>query len=262
MVVYLPMVGPMSELDGKVALVTGGGSGIGRASAEALAGAGAKVVVAGRRPEAGEETVRRIRATGGEAVFVQADVTREEDVERLVRATLEKFGRLDIAFNNAGTEGQPKPLTEATEDDYESVFDANVRGVWLSMKYQIPAMLRAGGGVVINNASVAGSVGMAPAPLYVASKHAVLGLTRSAALAYAKDGVRVNSVSPGAIETEMFDRFTGGEPARKDWFAAAHPVGRVGRAEEVAAAVRWLAAPEASFVTGHDLAVDGGFLAQ
>lgn len=252
----------MNELDGKVALVTGGGSGIGRASAEALAHAGARVVVAGRRREAGEETVRRIRDQGGEALFLQADVTREEDVRRLVAATLQKFGQLDIAFNNAGTEGHPKPLTDATEDEYERVFDSNVRGVWLSMKYQIPAMLAGGGGVVINNASIAGSVGMAPAPLYVASKHAVVGLTKSAALAYAKAGVRVNSVSPGAIETEMFDRFTGGQAAAKDWMASAHPLGRVGRVEEVAAAVRWLATPAASFVTGHDLAVDGGYLAQ
>jgi NAD(P)-dependent dehydrogenase (short-subunit alcohol dehydrogenase family) len=252
----------MSELSGKVALVTGGGSGIGRASAEALAAAGAKVVVSGRRTGPGEETVRRIESQGGEAVFVQADVTREADVARLVEAAIERFGRLDIAFNNAGTEGQPKPLTEATESDYDAVFDANVRGVWLSMKYQIPVMLRNGGGVVVNNASIAGSIGLAPAPLYVASKHAVIGLTRAAALAYARQGVRVNSVSPGAIDTDMFERFTGGQADVKSGMASGHPVGRVGRPEEVAAAVRWLATPAASFVTGHDLAVDGGYLAQ
>ncbi len=252
----------MAELSGKVALVTGGGSGIGRASALALAEAGAKVVVSGRRREQGEETVRQITSAGGEAHFIAADVTRAEEVERLVAATVQRFGRLDIAFNNAGTEGSPRPLTEATEPEYDEVFDANVRGVWLSMKYEVPAMLRSGGGVVINNASIAGSVGLAAAPLYVASKHAVVGLTRSAALAHAKDGIRVNSVSPGAIATDMFDRFTGGQQAAQDGMAAAHPVGRVGQVEEIASAVKWLATPGASFVTGHDLAVDGGYLAQ
>jgi len=252
----------VAELSGKVAVVTGGGSGIGRATALALAEAGAKVVVSGRRQKPGEETVRQITSAGGAAHFIQADVTQAADVERLVAETVKHFGRLDVAFNNAGTEGSPRPLTEATEAEYDEVFDANVRGVWLSMKYQVPAMLKSGGGVVINNASIAGSVGLGLAPLYVASKHAVIGLTKSAALAYAKEGVRVNSVSPGAIETEMFDRFTGGQSEAKDWMASAHPVGRVGRVEEIAAAVKWLASPSASFVTGHDLAVDGGYLAQ
>lgn len=252
----------MADLKGKVALVTGGGSGIGRASALALAQAGARVVVSGRRKEAVEETARQITTAGGEAHFIVADVTRADEVERLVQETERRFGRLDIAFNNAGTEGSPRPLTEATEPEYDEVFDANVRGVWLSMKYEVPALLRAGGGVVINNASIAGSVGLAAAPLYVASKHAVIGLTRSAALAHAKDGIRVNSVSPGAIATDMFDRFTGGQQEARDWMASAHPVGRVGRVEEIASAVTWLATPGASFVTGHDLAVDGGYLAQ
>ena len=252
----------MSGLNGKVALVTGGGSGIGQASAVALARAGARVVVSGRRLEALDQAVAAIRAAGGEGFAVRADVTKGPEVERLIARTVEKFGRLDIAFNNAGTEGQPRPLTEATDAEYEAVFDANVRGVWLSMKYEVPAMLAGGGGAIINNASVAGVVGMGAAPLYVASKHAVIGLTSSAALAYARQGIRINAVSPGAIETEMFDRFTGGSTDTKSWMANAHPVGRVGTAEEIAGAVVFLASAESSFVTGHNLLVDGGYTAQ
>jgi NAD(P)-dependent dehydrogenase (short-subunit alcohol dehydrogenase family) len=252
----------MSDLRSKVALVTGGGSGIGRASAVALARAGAKVVVSGRRLEALEETVRVIRAAGSDGLAVQADVTKAAEVERLIERVQQHFGRLDIAFNNAGTEGSPRPIVDATEAEYDAVFDANVRGVWLSMKYQIPALLAAGGGVIINNASVAGVVGLAAAPLYVASKHAVIGLTSSAALAYAKQGIRINAVSPGAIETEMFDRFTGGSADAKSWMANGHPVGRVGTADEIAGAVVFLASAESSFVTGHNLLVDGGYTVQ
>ena len=251
----------MSGLQGKVALVTGGGSGIGRASAVALARAGANVVVSGRRLPALEQTVKAIRAAGGEALAVQADVTKAAEVEALIEKTRLSYGRLDIGFNNAGTEGAPRPIVDATEAEYDAVFDANVRGVWLSMKYQIPAML-ASGGAIINNASIAGVIGMAAAPLYVASKHAVIGLTSAAALAYARQGIRVNAVSPGAIETDMFDRFTGGSADAKSWVAEGHPVGRVGTAEEIAGAVVFLASAESSFVTGHNLLVDGGYTVQ
>lgn len=252
----------MSGLQGKVALVTGGGSGIGRASAVTLARAGAKVVVSGRRLPALEQTLKAIRAAGGEGLAVQADVTKAAEVEALIEKTRASFGRLDIAFNNAGTEGAPRPIVDATEAEYEAVFDANVRGVWLSMKYQIPAMLANGGGAIINNASIAGVVGMAAAPLYVASKHAVIGLTSAAALAYARQGIRINAVSPGAIETDMLDRFTGGSADAKSWMADGHPVGRVGTAEEIAGAVVFLASAESSFVTGHNLLVDGGYTVQ
>lgn len=252
----------MQALGGQVALVTGGGSGIGRSAALALAQAGARVVVAGRRVAAGEETVRQVTEAGGEAAFVRADVRREADVAGLVQKTVKRFGRLDIAFNNAGTEGALRPLTEATEPEYETVFDTNVRGVWLSMKYQIPALREAGGGVIINNASIAGVVGLQMGPLYAASKHAVIGLTRSAALAHAREGIRINAVSPGVIDTDSYERFTGGDREVQAGLAKAHPVGRVGLPEEIAQAVVWLSSPGASFVTGHNMMIDGGYTAQ
>jgi NAD(P)-dependent dehydrogenase (short-subunit alcohol dehydrogenase family) len=251
----------MKEFSGKVALVTGGTSGIGRAAAVAFAREGAKVVVAGRRDAQGEETVRLVRAQGGEGIFVQADVAQESDVKNLIGRTLEKFGRLDIAFNNAGVEQIPTPLTQQTVESYDQVMNINVKGVWLSMRQEIPAMLKSGGSIV-NTSSIAGVIGMGGMELYIASKHAVIGLTKSAAVEFGKQGIRVNAVLPAAIETEMFDRFVGGKADMREGFAAMHPIGRIGTAEEVADAVVWLSSAKSSFVTGHSLLVDGGFTVQ
>ncbi len=251
-------------MEDKVALITGGGSGIGRAAAIALAAAGAKVAVSGRRKAEGLETVAQIQQRGGQALFVQGDVSNEQDVERMVAKTVETYGRLDVAFNNAGVEGEVgKPTHEQSISNYRTVMEINVLGVLLAMKYQIQAMLKNGGGAIVNNASVGGLIGFPGASVYVASKHAVLGLTKTAALEYAKQGIRINAVSPGGIQTPMLNRFTGGQGT--DFFnqlAAMHPVGRLGQPEEIAQAVLWLCSDQASFVTGQSLAADGGWTAQ
>lgn len=243
----------------KIALITGGSSGIGRATALAFAREGAKVVVASRGVEGGEETVRLIKDIGGEAFFVKTDVAKASEVEALVNKVIETYGRLDIAFNNAGVEGLVKPVIEQTEADFDLVMDINVKGVWLSMKYQIPQMLKQGGGAIVNTSSVLGLVGSAGISPYVASKHAVLGLTKTAALEYAKSNIRVNAVAPGAIETERLNRFTDGN---SEAMAEYHPLGRIGKPEEIAEAVVWLCSDAASFITGHTLTVDGGFTVQ
>ncbi len=248
--------------NGKVALVTGGTSGIGKETAIQFAKAGAKVVVAGRRLEEGRLVAEEIKSAGGEVVFVQTDVTNEGQVKHLVDETLRQFGRLDIAFNNAGIE-QLGPVTEFTEADYRKVFDINVLGVFLSQKYEIPAMLKSGGGTIINTSSIVGHVAMPGASIYIASKHAVEGITKTTALELAGQGIRVNAVAPGAIATEMIDRFAGGEGSEnRQWLASQHPMGRLGLAKEIAAAVLYLASDAASFTTGISLPVDGGYLAK
>jgi NAD(P)-dependent dehydrogenase (short-subunit alcohol dehydrogenase family) len=247
---------------GKVALVTGAGSGIGRASASVFAREGAKVVVADVVVEGGEETVSLIKRAGGEAMFVRADVSKAAEVEALVNTTVAAYGRLDCAHNNAGIAGKALTIADDTEENWDRIIAINLKGVWLCMKYEIPQMLKQGGGAIVNTSSAAGLVGTRGGAAYVASKHGVIGLTRTAALEYAKAGVRVNAICPGAIDTPMMGRITGHRPQRVERMAAAEPVGRMGRPEEIAEAVVWLCSPAASFVTGHAMAVDGGMTAQ
>lgn len=243
----------------KVVLITGATSGIGKASALAFAASGAKVVVSGRREPEGRAVVSDIKTAGGEAVFIRADVAKETDIVALVAQTLKAYGRLDVAFNNAGIEFA-SPITEVGEADYRRVFDINVWGVLTSMKHEIPAMLESGGGSIINTSSVAGNKGMAGASVYAASKFAVEGLTKCTALEFAKQGIRVNTVAPGAIATDMLDRFTGGkESDTAKYIASLHPLGRLGRVEEIAQPVLWLASEASSFVTGQTILVDGGW---
>jgi NAD(P)-dependent dehydrogenase (short-subunit alcohol dehydrogenase family) len=249
-------------LQNKVALVTGGTSGIGRATAIAYAQHQAKVVVVGRRIDEGEETVRLIKEAGGEAIFVQADVTKEADVKAMVDKAVGVFGRLDIAFNNAGTVGENPSLIEQTEAEYDRTMNVNVKGVWLSMKHEIAQMLKQGSGSIVNTASGAGVVGVPSQTLYTASKHAVVGLTKAAALNYAKAGIRINVVAPAVIETDMFEAVTGGQDEAKAYLAGLHPIGRIGTPLEVANAVLFLSSDLASFVTGETLMVDGGYVAQ
>jgi NAD(P)-dependent dehydrogenase (short-subunit alcohol dehydrogenase family) len=250
-----------TELRGKVAIVTGGTSGIGREAAVLFAKAGAKVVVAGRREAEGKETIDLIRAAGGDGLFVKTDVSRAADVRALVQKTVEKFGRLDVAFNNAGIEGSWSPIAEQSEEDWDSTIDINLKGVWLCLKYEIQQMLKqGGGGAIVNMASVAGFIGSAGAATYCASKHGVLGLTKTAALENAKSGIRVNAVCPAVIETPMGERLFG-EPEARKYALALHPIGRFGTPMEVAEAVVWMCSERASFMTGQSLVLDGGFLA-
>ncbi|MCY4385985.1 MAG: SDR family oxidoreductase [Desulfurellaceae bacterium] len=250
------------QLDGKVALITGAGSGIGRASALAFAREGAKVAVADIVVEGGEETVRMVKEAGGEAFFIKVDVSNAAEVEAMVNTVVDTYGRIDCAYNNAGIEGRLASTDEYPEDVFDKVIDINLTGVWLCMKYELPHMLKQGGGAIVNTASGAGLIGVAGMSAYVASKHGVVGLTKTAALEYAKSGIRVNSVCPGLIQTPMVERITADQPQLGEALVAAEPVGRTGKPEEIAESVVWLSSDAASFVTGHAMSVDGGFVAQ
>jgi len=243
-----------------VVLITGALTGIGRATAVAFAREGARLVVSGRRDTEGQALAQELRGLGAEAEFVKADVRREEDVRQLVDRTVARFGRIDVAVNNAGTEGQPGPLTEQSAETYAATFDTNVLGVVLSLKHELRAMYAQKQGSIINISSVVGQFGIPGASIYVASKHAVEGLTKTAALEAASYGVRVNAVSPGPIETPMLNRFVGTEE-NKQGFLQSIPLKRAGAPEEVAQTILFLASGKASYVTGQSFGVDGGRLA-
>ena len=244
----------------KVVLVVGGTSGIGKATALAFAEAGAKVVITGRREKEGADVASEITKTGGTAAFVRADVAKDADVARAIDFVLSIHGRLDVAFNNAGVE-IAGPLNEVTEEQYRRTFDINVWGVLNSMKYEIAAMLKSSGGAIVNTSSVAGHIALPQASIYVATKHAVEGLTKAVALEFAKQGIRVNAIAPGSIDTDMVDRLVGKDGDRRNWLLSLHPVGRLGTSEEIAAAVLYLASDAAKFTTGTTLLVDGGWTA-
>ncbi len=249
------------ELEGKVGLVTGGTSGIGRETAVLFAKSGAKVVVAGRREPEGQETIDSIRAAGGDGLFVKTDVSKASEVDALVKKTVDKFGRLDLAFNNAGIEGVWVPIARQTEEDFDRTININLKGVWLCLKYEIRQMLRqGGGGAIVNAGSVYGLIGSAGAAAYSASKYGVIGLTKTAALENAKNGIRVNAVCPAAVETPMAERLFGA-PKAHTYAVGCHPIGRFGTPLEIAEAVVWMCSDRASFMTGQSLVLDGGFLA-
>jgi NAD(P)-dependent dehydrogenase (short-subunit alcohol dehydrogenase family) len=249
-------------VEGKVALVTGGGSGIGRATALKLAQEGAKVMIADYIQEGGERTVKIIAEAGGIGNFILTDVSVAGQVETMVARAVEQYGHLDYAFNNAGTEGRVATTVECSEENFERTIAINLKGVWLCMKYEIPLMLKQGGGSIVNTASVAGLVGFERLPAYNASKHGVVGLTRTAALEYAAKNIRVNCVCPGVIRTPMVERIidTGGFTEQE--LNAGEPVGRMGQPEEIAQGVVWLLSDSASFVTGHPMTIDGGWVAR
>ena len=246
----------------KVSLITGAGSGIGRASAIAFAREGSQVVVSDINAEGGEETVSRISEMGGQAIFVSADVSHAGDVEALVQSAVQQYGRLDCALNNAGVSGGQRLIHEYSEDDWDRVIDINLKGVWLCLKYEIIQMLEQGGGAIVNTASTMGLVGGAGSASYGASKHGVLGLTKNAAVEYAKSGIRVNAVCPGHIRTPMIEQGSLLVRGNEERIIARHPLGRLGAPEEIAETVVWLCSDAASFVTGHAMTVDGGYVAQ
>jgi NAD(P)-dependent dehydrogenase (short-subunit alcohol dehydrogenase family) len=251
------------SFEDSVVLITGGAAGIGRAAALAFANAGARVALCDLKNDKGEELAHAIEQAGGRALFLRGDVSEAGDVEQIVASTVSAFGRLDCAFNNAGIEGQLASTAECSDENFDRVIAVNLRGLWLCLRREIQQMLRqSGGGAIVNMSSVAGLVGFANLPAYVASKHGVIGLTRSAALEYAAQGIRVNAVCPGVIHTEMIDRITGRDPAVEQQFVDLAPMGRMGAPAEIAEAALWLCSSAASFVTGQTLTIDGGFVAQ
>ena len=252
----------MGKIEGKVAIITGAASGIRKATAILFAQEGAKVVVADTVDKLGEETVKMIKESGGKAVFVHADVSKAEDVKNMVKTAVDTYGRLDIIFNNAGIEGATADTANYPESVFDKVIAINLKGVWLGIKYAVPELLKNGGGSIINTSSVAGLVGFAGLSAYNATKGGIIQLTKTAALEYAKQNIRVNCIAPGVIETPMVDRFLKGQPEAKAAFIQIEPVGRFGKPEEIAKAALFLASDDSSFVTGTVLTVDGGLTAQ
>lgn len=256
----------MDMVPGKTALITGSGAGIGRAAALKFAAEGAKVVVSDVNVKGGEETVAMIEREGGEAVFIKADVSVPEEVDALITKAVEAFGRLDCACNNAGIEGKIVPFTEQPLDNFDRIIAINLRGTFLCLQAEIRQMLKDGGGAIVNLASVAGLIGFPGLAPYVASKHGVNGLTKNAALEYGKQGIRVNSICPGGIDTRMLDSLavqsSSGRMTSHEMMDPLHPIGRIGKPEEVAELIVWLCSDRASFVTGANIPVDGGFVAQ
>jgi NAD(P)-dependent dehydrogenase (short-subunit alcohol dehydrogenase family) len=251
----------MKVLENKVALVTGGTSGIGKTTAIALGVAGAKVVFSGRREAEGEDVANSMRKSGAECLFVRSDVSVEADIQALIQQTVATYGRLDCAFNNAGIASPAKPLHEHSLEDFDDLMAVNVRGLFLCMKYELQQMITQGSGVIVNNSSTSGLFAFAGTSPYVASKHAVMGLTRAAALDYAKQGIRINAVNPGLTGTEGLDRFTNKDPALEQQLASIVPMGRIAQPEEIAAAVVFLCSDAASYMTGQSLVLDGGYTA-
>lgn len=250
------------SLEGKVILVTGGGSGIGRATSLLLAKQGAKVMIADYVPEGAQKTVSMIKESGGTADFLAADVSVTKQVEMMVAKTVETYGRIDGAFNNAGIEGKMAGTIETSEDNFDRTIAINLKGVWLCMKYEIPQMLKQGGGVIVNTASIAGLVGFEGLPAYNASKHGVIGLTKTAALEFAQRNIRVNCVCPGVIQTPMVARLMDGGGMNENDMRAGEPVGRFGQPQEIGEGVVWLLSDASSFVTGHSMVIDGGWIAR
>ena len=250
------------EFKGRTALVTGGASGIGAATVRAFCEAGASVVIADIQDTPGEILAKTLREKGHKVKFVHCDMLKEADIRGAIKLAVSEYGGLHHAFNNAGIEGETGTTAECNNKNWDAVTGINLRGVWWCMKHEIPALLAAGGGTIVNCASIAGLVGFQNIPAYVASKHGVVGLTRAAALEYAAQKIRVNAVCPGVIETPMIERFTGNDPDARAGLVASEPIGRMGQPEEIAAAVVWLSGPGSSFTTGQALAVDGGWVAQ
>ncbi|TAN21097.1 MAG: SDR family oxidoreductase [Chitinophagaceae bacterium] len=247
--------------ENKVALVTGGSFGIGRATAIAFAKQGAKIAVADWKEDKNQETLKQIGKAGSEGIFIRCDVSKSQEVKAMMSKIITKYGKLDFAFNNAGIEGSMASVHECSEENWDKTISVNLKGVWLCMKYEIPQMLKQGKGVIVNTSSVAGLMGFAGLPAYVSSKHAIVGLTKTAALENAKTGIRVNAVCPGVIQTAMIDRITGKDKAAEKQYEGMEPVGRMGKPEEIAEAVTWLCSDAASFITGVALPADGGWMA-
>jgi NAD(P)-dependent dehydrogenase (short-subunit alcohol dehydrogenase family) len=250
------------RLAGKIALVTGGGGGIGRVTSQAYARQGAKVVVVDLDADAARGVAEAINSQGGDAIAIQTDVSSNSQVAAMVERVVSHYGRLDIAFNNAGIDIEHEPLAKATEETFDKLMSINVKGVWLCMKYEIEQMLKQGGGAIVNTSSIGGLIGAARQPIYGATKHAVIGLTKAAAVEYARKGIRINAVCPGIIDTEMTERAIARDPRRKTYIEQAHPIGRLGQALDIANAAVFLSSDEAAFIVGHAMPVDGGFTAR